>query len=115
MLSALSFRSGGGFRAGLANLTRKPAHFQSAQPRVTTFVPALEPGAINRLLERVARQDAKHDGHSRIELRELHATRYLARDVIEMRRLAAQHASNRNNCVTAAGLSHFLRHQRNFE
>src|SRR6266436_2124577 len=69
------------------------SHLDGGQPRFKSFVAALQPGAIDGLLERVTRQHTKNDGHSGVQLCELQSSRSLRADIIVMSGFAADHAT----------------------
>src|SRR5579863_8945708 len=98
-----------------SQLTRQLRHLDSGEPRFESLVAAFEPRAINGLFERVAGEHAKRHGHARIELRELNAARCFRGNVIVMRGLAAQDASDTDDGVAAAGGGEFLRGDGKFE
>jgi len=81
----------------------------------TAAKPASQAGSIDRLLERVARQDAKNHGNARVHLRELHAARDLGANIFVVRRFAAQDATDGDHGVGTAALCDFLRGKRNLE
>jgi hypothetical protein len=56
------------------------------------------------LLDAVEREDTEGDGHSRLESGELKPARCLARDVVEVRRVAADDAAERDDAREAARL-----------
>src|SRR5271169_4914885 len=88
---------------GRSQLARKLRHFNGAEPRLKSLVPALQAGAIDSLLQRVASQHAKNDGQPAVDLRELQPPRRFRADVIVVSRLATQNAPNRDERVVAAG------------
>src|SRR6266851_3152927 len=96
-------------------LPRKLRHFNSRQPRLKSFVPALEPRAIDGLLQRIARQHAKYDRQPAVHLCQLQPSRRLRTNVIVMCRLAPQHAANRNQRIVPPASRQLLRRQRQFE
>src|SRR5262245_47220239 len=57
-----------------------------------------------RLLDAVERQDAERDGHTRLERGELEPARGLTRDVVEVRRVAADDTAERDDAREAARL-----------
>ncbi len=67
------------------------------------------------LLARVHGQDAERDRHAGLERSELEAARRLARHVVEVRRLAADHAAERDHAGVAAGLRERHRGERELE
>src|SRR5260370_9387441 len=68
-------------------LPRKLRHFNSRQPRLKSFVAALEPRAIDGLLQRIARQHAKYDRQPPVPLHHLQPSPPLRPNVIALRLL----------------------------
>src|SRR5206468_3359426 len=68
-----------------------------------------------RLLDAVEREDSEGDGNARLERRELQAARGLARDVVEMRRVAADDAAERDDAGEATRLRERRRGERQLE
>src|SRR5207245_7515215 len=64
-----------------AQLSRQLGHFDGRQSRFKSLVPALEPGAIDGLFQRVAGQHTKQDGDAAIHLRQLQAARGLRTNI----------------------------------
>src|SRR6266851_1919493 len=81
--------SSGRLRRSSAKLARQLRHFDGGEPRFESLVPALESGAVNGLLQCVARQHAKHNWQAAVHLRELQSSCSLRAHVIVMCRLAA--------------------------
>src|SRR5215467_7686424 len=81
-------------RNGRAKLPRKMGHFQGGQTGLEAFVPALQSGAVNGLLQGVAGQDAKDNRITAIHLRQLQASSGFRANVVVMRCFAAQDAAN---------------------
>src|SRR5712692_5416318 len=102
-------------RSSRRQLPRKLRHFDSRQPRLKSFVAALEPRAIDGLLQRIARQHAKYDRQPAVHLCQLQPSRRLRTNVIVMCRLAPQHAANRNQRIVPPASRQLLRRQRQFE
>src|SRR5215467_1473142 len=102
-------------RFGRTQLARKLRHFHCRQPRFKSFVPALEPRAIDGLLQRVAGQHAENNGQPGIDLRELQAARGFGTNIIVMRSFAAQNAANGNQRVVFPGGGKFFCRQGQFE
>src|SRR6266851_4934998 len=96
-------------------LSRKLRHFNRRQPRLKSFVAALEPRAIDGLLQRVARQHAKYDRQPDVHLCQLQPSRRLRTNVIVMCRRAPQHAANRNQRIIPPASRQLLRRQRQFK
>ena len=94
---------------------RQPGHFNRAECGFISLVAGFEPGAIDSLLERVAREDAEGHRYAAVELCELDTARRLGRHVIVMRGLAAQHAANANDRIKTPGRSQLLSREGNFE
>ena len=63
----------------------------------------------------VEREDAERDGHARLERGELEAARGLARDEVEVRRVAADDAAESDDAGVAAGLRERHRRERQLE
>ncbi len=99
----------------MTKLLGQVGHFDGGEPRVVALVSALQSRAVDGLLERVAGEDAKNNRNAGIELRELHAARDFARDVVKMRGLAAQNAADGDHRVGASALGQFFRRERNFK
>src|SRR6266576_3699737 len=57
-----------------AKLARQLCHFDRGESRFESLVPALQPGAVNGLLQRFARDHAKYDGQAAVHLRELQSS-----------------------------------------
>src|SRR6266852_2674100 len=57
------------FRMSGAKLSRQLRHFDRGQARFESLVSDLEPGAVDGLLQRVARQHTKHDWQAAVHLR----------------------------------------------
>ena len=74
-------------------------HFDGGHGGVVTFVAVFSARAIGGLLGCIRGQDAKCDGNSRFKLHRGESGGGLARDVIEMRRVAANHCAERDNGV----------------
>src|SRR5258708_28993008 len=55
------------------------SHFDGSEPRFESLVPALEPGAVDGLLQRVAGQHAKQDWQAAVHLRQLQSACSLRR------------------------------------
>src|SRR5215207_11778326 len=68
-------------------------HLERRAGRVGALVAPSPAGAGKRLLPRLAGQHAEGDRNARLERRQLEAARGLRGDVLEMRRLAANHAA----------------------
>src|SRR6201987_156488 len=100
---------------GCAQFPGELPHLDCSKPRFETLVAALQAGAVNGLLQRVAGEHAEHDRYARIHLRELQSARGLRTDIIIVRRLSAKYAPNRDQGVVAPRARHFLRCQRQFE
>src|SRR2546430_1637613 len=98
-----------------AKLARQLCHFDGGEPRFESLVPALQPGAVNGLLQRFARQHAKYDGQAAVHLRELQSSCRLRANVIIVCRFAAKHASDGDQCVVLSGRRQFFCRQRQFE
>src|SRR5205807_354654 len=81
---------------GGTQLARKLCHFDRRQAGLESFVPALQPGAIDGLLERVASQHAKDDRQATVHLCELQTARGFRANIIVMGGFTAQNASNRD-------------------
>lgn len=96
-------------------IAQEAGHLDCRKSSPITFVATFQAGTIDRLLKRVASEDAKYHGHAGIELSELDATRCFRGDVIVMGSLAAQHASNANNRIESPISRHLLGHQRYLE
>src|ERR1700674_5322494 len=67
------------------------------------------------LLDGVRREEAEGDGNAGLERRELQPRRRLAGDKVEMGRLAADHAAERDDARVPAGLREGHRRQRELE
>src|SRR5713226_1909037 len=102
-------------RSSRRQLPRKLRHFDSRQPRLKSFVAALEPRAIDGLLQRIARQHAKYDRQPDVHLCQLQPSRRLRTNVIVMCRRAPQHAANRNQRLIPPASRQLLRRQRQFK
>src|SRR5713101_5894470 len=113
----LAPRLSGGSRLGIggAKLARQMSHFDGGEPRFESLVPALEPSAIDGLLQRVASQHTEHDRQAAIHLRELQSPCSLRAHIIVMCRLAAKHTSDGDQGVILLCRGHFFRGQRQFE
>src|SRR6266404_9843590 len=81
-------------------------HLDGRQSRFKSFVAALQPGAIDGLLERVACQHAKNDGHAGVQLRELQAARSLRADIIVVGGFAPNHAADGHERVVLRSEEH---------
>src|SRR5215211_201227 len=67
------------------------------------------------LLERLGRQHAERHRYAGLDRRQLQPARRLARDVVEVRRLAADHAPERDNAGVLPGLRECDRRDRQLE
>src|SRR5229473_2399882 len=103
------------FRMRGAKLARQLRHFDGGEPRFESFVSALEPSAIDGLLQRVACQHAKHDRQTAVHLRELQPTCRLRTNVIVMCRFAAQHTPDSDQRIVLPRRCQFFCRQRQFE
>ena len=68
-------------------------------PSLVALIAAFEPGAVDRLFERVACENAEHHRNARIKLRDLDSAGGFGADVIVVSSLAAQHASDADNRI----------------
>src|SRR6266849_9283914 len=114
-LLALRLSGGGRLRRRSAKLARQLSNFNGGEPRFESLVPALEPGAFDGLLQRVASQHTEHDRQAAIHLRELQSACSLRAHIIVMCRLAAKHTSDGDQGVILPRRGHFFRGQRQFE
>src|SRR5918994_6856744 len=71
-------------------------HLEPRAGRVGALVAPFPAGTGKGLLPRLAGQHPEGDRDARLERRQLEAARRLRRDVLEMRRLAADHAAERD-------------------
>ena len=81
----------------------------AARARVRALVARLAAGPIDRLLHRVGGQHAECDGHARFERDAREPGGALAGDIVEMRRLAADHGAERDQRLVAARQREFAR------
>src|SRR5260370_12111454 len=102
-------------RLGGAKLARQLRHLDGCEPRFKSFVPALESGAVNSLLECVARQHTKDDWQAAVHLRELQAALRLPTNVIILRRFASQNASDGDQRIVVPCRCQLFRRHRQFE
>ena len=77
------------------NLAHQLRHFDRGEARLVTLIAAFQSGAIDRLFERVACEDAKNHRHAGIELRQLNAARGFRHDV---HRSAKSRRAERSRC-----------------
>src|ERR1700719_1029463 len=103
------------FRMSGAKLTRQLRHFDGSEPRFESFVPALETGAVDGLLQGVARQHAKNNRHAAVHLRELQSARGLRTNIVIVRRFAAKHAPDGDQRIVLPRRRQFFRRQRQLE
>src|SRR5271156_5224581 len=97
-----TFRATPRCRTGLAgNLAHQLRHLHRRKARLVTFITRLEPSAIDRLLQRVAGQDAENQWHAGIELRQLNTPRCFRHHNVVVRSLTAQNATNTNDGIKA--------------
>src|SRR5882757_10898392 len=86
----------------LLQLAQNVRHLDRCERSIDTLIAALRAGALDRLLDRVDRQDAEAD---RDLVRQAHVRNAAARftsDVVEMRRRATNHATERDQRLIAA-------------
>src|SRR6516225_10627762 len=76
-------------------------HLERALHRLAALVALAGGGALERLLERVYRQNAKGHRHPGLEPGELQTARRFASDVFEVRRVAANHAAECDDGIVA--------------
>src|ERR1700674_927129 len=105
----------GWLRMRSAKFARQLGHFDGGEPRFESFVPALEPGAVDGLLQRVARQHAKYTRQATVNLRELQSARGLRTNIIIVRRFAAEYAADGDQRIVLPRRRQFFRRQRQFE
>src|SRR5216683_7318863 len=98
-----------------AQLSRQLGHFDGRQSRFKSLVPALEPGAIDGLFQRVAGQHAKYNWQAAIHLRELQSARRFRTHVIIMRCLATQNTPDSDQRIVFPRRGQFFRRKRQFE
>ena len=91
------------------------SHFDGGEPRFESFVPALESGAVDGLLQRVAGQHTEYNWQAAVHLRELQSARGLRTNIIIVRRLAAEHAADGDQRIVLPRRGQFFRSQRQFE
>src|SRR5258708_20499277 len=103
------------FRMSGAKLSRQLRHFDGGQARFESLVSALEPGAVDGLLHRVARQHTKHDWQAAVHLRKLQSARGFRTNIIIVRRFAAEHAADGDQRVVLPRRRQVFRRQRQFE
>ena len=84
-------------------LARQLRHFDSRKAGFESLVAALEAGAVNGLLQRVAGQHAENDGEAGIHLRELQTASGFGANVIVMSGFAAQDAADGDERIVSAG------------
>src|SRR5712692_3083146 len=114
-LLAPQLSSSGRLRRSSAKLARQLRHFDGGEPRFESLVPALEPRAVDGLLQRVARQHTKHNWQAAVHLCELQSSCSLRANIIVMCRLAAQNTPDGDQGIVLAGRGQFLRRKRQFE
>src|SRR5437016_8890308 len=95
-------------RRRAAEPARQLSHFDGREPRFESLVPALEPGAVDGLLQRFASQHAKHDWQAAVHLRELQSSRRFRANIIIVRRFAAKHASDSDERIVLSGRRQFF-------
>src|SRR6202045_3489446 len=100
------------FRMSGAKLTRQLRHFDGTEPRFESFVPALETGAVDGLLQGVARQHTEHNRQSAVHLRELQSARGFRTNILIVSRFAAEHAADGDQRIVLPCRRQFLRRQR---
>src|SRR5260370_13375371 len=103
------------FRMRGAKLSRQLRHFDGGQARFEPLVSALEPGAVDGLLQRVARQHTKHDWQAAVHLRKLQSARGFRTNIIIVRRFAAEHAADGHQRIAFPRRRQFFSSQRPFE
>src|SRR5882762_8898744 len=103
------------FRMRDAKLARQLRHFDGGEPRFESFVPALESSAVDGLFQRVARQHTKNNRQAAVHLRELQSARGLRTNIVIVRRFAAKHAPDSDQCIVLSHRRQFFRRQRQFE
>src|SRR5713226_3500038 len=84
-----------------AKLLGQMRHLDGRERGFISLVPALESGAVNGLLKRVAGEHAKNNGHAGVHLRELQAARGLRTHIIVVRSLSANHAPDSDERVVS--------------
>jgi len=99
----LDFASNGRRTAG--DRTFQVRHFYRGQCRFESFVSHLQPGAIDRLLERVASENAERVWHPGLLRRLSNSARNFVDDNVVMRGVASQQAAQTDNGVVFSGLS----------
>src|ERR1700674_3783943 len=90
-------------------------HLHRRQRRLKSLVPHLQPGAINRLLQRVASQHPKRMRHASLLCRLPDAARNFVDDDIVMRRVAADQATEANYRIVFSSFSKHASGGWNFE
>src|SRR5580658_1681978 len=95
------------FRCRAAQFARQTRHLNRAKPSLKSLVAALQPRAVDGLLQSVASQHAKHDRYARIHLRKLQPARRLRANIIVMRSFPANHASDRDQGVVPSSQRKF--------
>src|SRR5260370_8312133 len=90
-------------------------HLHRRQRRLKSLVPHLQPGAINRLLQRVAGQHTKRMRHSSLLRRLPDAARNLIHDHVVMRLIAAEQEPEANDRIVLLGLREHAGGGWNFE
>src|SRR5262249_21460123 len=98
-----------------SQLPRKPRHLNRRESCLKALVPALQPRAVNRLLQRIHRHHAENHWDSRVHLRQLQSSRSLRANILVMRRLPANDAANRNQRVIFSRQRKLLARQWQFE
>src|SRR5438105_4315698 len=114
-LLAPRLSSGGRLRMRSTKLARQLRHFDGGEPRFESLVPALESGAVDGLLQRVAGQHAENNRQAAVHLRELQSPRRFRTNIIVVHGFSAKHTADRNQGIILPSRREFFRGQRQFE